>query len=256
MSFIRFLGHATVLIDLGGSHFLTDPVLTDRVLFIRRVAETIKVPPADPRAVLISHAHHDHLHQPSMSLLPRDLPVFVPHGLGRLVARWGFTSVTEMRVGHESMVGDVRVTAVPAVHSGRREPTGPTADTLGFVVAGEGRTVYFAGDTDLFDGMEALGSQGIDVALMPVWGWGPRLGPGHLDPERAAEAVARVRPTVVLPIHWGTLWPMAMWWRRARLVDPPIRLADEVRRRGLASRVEVIAPGGTFDLDEMRRMAA
>jgi L-ascorbate metabolism protein UlaG (beta-lactamase superfamily) len=104
--------------------------------------------------------------------------------------------------------------------------------------------------------MEALGSQGIDVALMPVWGWGPRLGPGHLDPERAAEAVARVRPTVVIPIHWGTLWPMAMWWRRARLVDPPIRLADEVRRRGLASRVEVIAPGGTFDLDEMRRMAA
>jgi L-ascorbate metabolism protein UlaG (beta-lactamase superfamily) len=256
VSFVRFLGHATVLVDLGGSHILTDPVLTDRVLFIRRVAEAITAPPTEPRAILISHAHHDHLHQPSMSRFPRDLPVFVPRGLGRVVARWGFGSVTEMRAGDEAAIGGVTVTAVPALHSGRREPAGPTGDTLGFVIAGEGRTVYFAGDTDLFDEMEAIGSRGIDVALIPVWGWGPRLGPGHLDPERAAEAVARIRPTVVIPIHWGTLWPLAMWWRRRRLVDPPIRLAREVRRRDLRARVEVIEPGGTFDLDEMRREAA
>jgi len=256
VSSLRFLGHATVLMDLNGAHILTDPVLTDRVLFIRRVADAIKAPPAEPRAVLISHAHHDHLHQPSMALFPRDIPLFVPHGVGRLVSRWGFTTVTEMRAGDDATIGDVRVSAVPAVHSGRREPVGPVGDALGFVVSDRDRTIYFAGDTDLFDEMEAVGRRGVDVALVPVWGWGPRLGPGHLDPERAAEAVARVRPTVVIPIHWGTLWPMAMWWRRRRLVDPPIRLANEVARRALASRVDIVSPGGTFDLDAMRQEAA
>jgi L-ascorbate metabolism protein UlaG (beta-lactamase superfamily) len=184
------------------------------------------------------------------------MPTLVPRGLGSLVRSWGFGNVTEMRVGDEVAVGSLLISAVRAVHSGRREPAGPTADALGFVVSGAERTIYFAGDTDLFDGMRELGDRGIDVALLPVWGWGPRLGPGHMNPERAAEAVALLRPTVTIPIHWGTLWPMVMPWRRSRLIDPPIRLVDEVRRRQLESRVEVLAPGATFDLDAMQRIAA
>ena len=256
MSSIRFLGHATVLIDLADTHILTDPVLTERVMFIRRVAEAITDVPAAPSAVLVSHAHHDHLHQPSLSLLSREMPICVPRGLGALVGRWGLTNVTEMAAGDEVVVGDLRIAAVRAVHSGRREPAGPTAEALGFLVMGAGRTIYFAGDTDLFPGMEELGERGIDVALLPVWGWGPRLGSGHLNPETAADAVALLRPAVTIPIHWGTLWPVAMPWRRHRLVDPPIRFVDEVRRRGLEARVEVLDPGAAFDLDEMRRMAA
>jgi L-ascorbate metabolism protein UlaG (beta-lactamase superfamily) len=256
VSSIRFLGHATVLIDLAGTHVLTDPILTERVMFIRRVAEAIREPPSEPSAVLISHAHHDHLHQPSLSLLPRSMPTYVPNGLGSLVRAWGFGEVTEMRDGDEVAIGDLRITAVRAVHSGRREPAGPNAIALGYLVSGAGRTVYFAGDTDIFDGMEELGARGIDVALLPVWGWGPRLGAGHLNPETAVDAVALLRPAVTIPIHWGTLWPVAMPWRRQRLVDPPLRLVDEVRRRGLDARIEVLDPGAAFDLDEMRRMAA
>ena len=256
MSSIRFLGHATVLVDLAGTHVLTDPILTERVMFIRRVAEAISELPATPSAVLVSHAHHDHLHQPSLSLLSHEMPIYVPSGLGALVRRWGLTTVTELSAGDEVVVGDLRIAAVRAVHSGRREPAGPTAEALGFIVTGAGRTIYFAGDTDLFDGMRELGDRGIDVALLPVWGWGPRLGSGHLNPETAAEAVALLRPAVTIPIHWGTLWPVAMPWRRNRLVDPPIRLVDEVRRRGLEARIEVLDPGAAFDLDEMRRMAA
>ena len=33
--------------------------------------------------------------------------------------------------------------------------------------------------------------EGIDLARRPVWGWGPRLGPGHMDPERAADSLRR-----------------------------------------------------------------
>jgi L-ascorbate metabolism protein UlaG (beta-lactamase superfamily) len=245
---VRYLGHATVLIEIADQLILTDPVLTERVLFIRRVASVLPIAPESPAAVLISHAHQDHLHLPSMRLLPRDLPIVVPVGLGQLVRRWGFGSVTELAVGAEIELGPVTVRAVPAVHSGMRPPSGPRAEAIGFLVSGGGRTVYFAGDTDLFDAMDELAERDIDVALLPVWGWGPRLGPGHLDPERAAEAVARLRPTVAIPIHWGTLWPMAMRWRRHRLSEPPIQLADAVRRRDLPARVVILQPGDALDL--------
>jgi L-ascorbate metabolism protein UlaG (beta-lactamase superfamily) len=245
---VRYLGHATVVVELAGTRILTDPVLTERVLFIRRVTAEMPRVPETPAAVLISHAHQDHLHLPSMKLLPRDLPVVVPVGLGAFVRRWGFDSVTELLVGGEIELGHVTVRAVPAVHSGKRPPSGPSAEAIGFLIAGGGHMVYFAGDTDLYDGMEELAENDIDVALLPVWGWGPRLGPGHLNPERAAEAVARLSPGVAIPIHWGTLWPVAMRWRRHRLSEPPLQLEAEVQRRNLPSRVVVLAPGETYAL--------
>jgi len=245
---IRYLGHATTVVDLANTRILTDPILTERVLFIRRVTTEVPRPPESPSAVLISHAHQDHLHLPSMKLLPRELPVFVPVGLGAFVRRWGFESVTEMPVDAEVELGPTTVRAVPAVHSGKRPPSGPSAEAIGFVIVGGGHTVYFAGDTDLYDGMADLAELDIDIALLPVWGWGPRLGPGHLDPQRAAEAVARLRPDVVIPIHWGTLWPMAMRWRRHRLSEPPLQLEEEVRRRNLPARVVILAPGEAYAL--------
>jgi L-ascorbate metabolism protein UlaG (beta-lactamase superfamily) len=253
---VRFLGHATVMLDIAEHRILTDPVLTERVLFIRRVTSELPSTPESPAAVLISHAHQDHLHLPSMKLLPHDLPIVVPVGLGPLVRRWGFEEVVELAVGVEVAFGPVTVRAVPAVHSGTRPPSGPRAEAIGFLVSGGGHTVYFAGDTDLFDGMEELAEHGIDVALLPVWGWGPRLGPGHLNPERAAEAVARLRPSVAIPIHWGTLWPIAMRWRRHRLSEPPLQLAEEVRRRNLPARVVILSPGESVDLPVQGRGAA
>jgi L-ascorbate metabolism protein UlaG (beta-lactamase superfamily) len=248
MTTIQYLGHATVVIDIDGTRILTDPILTGGVMFIRRVSGQRPETPVSPSAVLVSHAHQDHLHLPSMRLLSPNVPVIVPIGLGRFVRGWGFDAVTELGVGKVVTFGPVTVTAVTAVHSGLRPPSGPRAEAIGFIVSGPETTVYFAGDTDLFDGMEDLARRGIDVALLPVWGWGPRLGPGHLDPERAAEAVARLRPRVAIPIHWGTLWPIAMRWHRHRLSEPPIQLAEAVRRRNLPTHVEVLSPGQTFTL--------
>ena len=94
---------------------------------------------------------------------------------------------------------------MPAEHEGSRGPFGASADAVGYVITGS-EVVYFAGDTDLFDGMHELGP--VDLALVPIWGWGPGLGAGHLDPVQAAEAVARIRPRLVVPIHWGTYFPI------------------------------------------------
>ncbi len=208
---ITWLGHATALIDLGGTQVLTDPVLRDRLMHLVRVSDPIEdtlVEALD--AVVISHMHSDHFDVPSLRKLKRDTPLIVPRGGGRPGARLGFREVTELPVGESLTIGAAEVTAVPAVHGAGRWPWGEKTDTIGFTVSGGGKRVYFAGDTDLFDEMSDLAEPALDAALIPVWGWGPALGPGHLDPERAAEAVARLRPRLAVPIHWGTLYPQGL----------------------------------------------
>ena len=103
--------------------------------------------------------------------------------------------------------------------------------------------VYFAGDTDLFDGMSELAGR-VDVALLPIWGWGPRLPDGHLNPQSAARATALVRPQIVVPIHWGTFLPYGLGRRHAGgLGDPPVEFAAQVASAAPATRVMTLSPG-------------
>ena len=253
---VRYLGHASVVIQIANRRILTDPVLTGRVAFIRRTHGRAPGLSSQPDVVLVSHGHHDHLHRASLRLVSAAVPIVAPVGLGTLIRRWGFERVEELAVDETTTVGGVTITAVSADHSGFRPPSGPRAEAIGFVVSGAGRTVYFAGDTDLTPEMADIGRLGLDVALLPVWGWGPRLGPGHLDPERAAEAVSLLKPTVAIPIHWGTLWPIAMQWRRHHLTEPPLRMAEAVSALGLASEVVILAPGEAYDLPAAQGGAA
>jgi L-ascorbate metabolism protein UlaG (beta-lactamase superfamily) len=228
---LTWLGHATVLIELYGVRVLTDPVLRRRLAHLERAeaVATASLPPLD--LVLVSHVHYDHLDVPSLRRLgPLAARVAVPTGAARLLWRTKVGSVVEMNEGSELELGGVRVRATHAEHRASRHPLAPVLPSLGYVVSGS-RTVYFAGDTDLFDGMDAIADP-LDVALVPVAGWGPRLPPGHLDPARAAEAVRRLRPRVAVPIHWGTLKPV---YRRT----PYSGGAPEE----FAARVAEVAPG-------------
>jgi L-ascorbate metabolism protein UlaG (beta-lactamase superfamily) len=112
---------------------------------------------------------------------------------------------------------------------------------VGFLIDDGGTRVYFAGDTDVFDGMADL-APGLTVALLPVWGWGPKVGPGHLDPERAAQATALLQPRLAVPIHWGTYAGPRVWWR-----DDPALPAREFARLAARSApdvdVRILAPG-------------
>ena len=85
-----------------------------------------------------------------------------------------------MRAGELIKIGDLSILATHAEHHGKHPPFGPTADCLGYLIRGS-HTVYFAGDTDLFSDMANLAND-LDVALLPVWGWGFNLGPGHMNP--------------------------------------------------------------------------
>jgi L-ascorbate metabolism protein UlaG (beta-lactamase superfamily) len=247
MARIVWLGHATVLVEVAGARVLTDPVLRSRVAHLRR---RVPVPelPAPLDAVLVSHLHYDHADVPTLRRIHAVVPVIGPRGIRRaLAATAGLDDVREVRVGERVDVGvGVTVTAVPARHDGRRRPLGAHADALGFLIEGDGTRIYFPGDTDLFDGMEKIGDGGLDVALLPVWGWGPSLGPGHLDPERAARAAALLRPRVAVPIHWGTLLPVTSTGRAAHqrlLVAPPLDFARHCARLAPDVEVRVLQPG-------------
>ena len=156
-------------------------------------------------------------------------------------------SELDIAVGDTVDIGGVHVRAVPALHSGFRPPLGPTAPPLGFVIRGS-RTIYFAGDTDLFEGMADLGER-VDLALIPVWGWGPTLGRGlHLDPLKAAEALRLIRPRAAVPIHWGTYWPHALGRVLAeRLVEPPAAFAEYAAELAPDVRIVPTAVGDSIE---------
>ena len=237
-----------MLVEVDGTSVLTDPLLVERLGPLRRRAGLAReiIEAITPDVVVISHAHHDHLHLPSLARLAGRPPLVVPRGLGRLVARHRYDA-TELAPGESVTVGSLRITATPALHHGGRGPL-TRAHAVGYRLEGT-RRVYFAGDTDLFAEMAELAGK-VDVALLPVWGWGPRLGRGHLDPARAAEAVSRIRPRLAIPIHWGTFYPVGLsriW--PGPLERPPLDFVDEVRRVAPSCAVRVLAPGDGIALD-------
>jgi L-ascorbate metabolism protein UlaG (beta-lactamase superfamily) len=252
---VTWVGHATTLIELDGVALLTDPVLRSRVGPLRwRAPARAPAAAREPDAVLVSHLHRDHADLPSLRGLGTARRLIVPRGAGSFFTRRGFTAVEELAPGESTTVdpagvsttvGAVTVTAVPAIHDGSRSRFGH-APAIGFLVEGTQR-VYFAGDTDLFAGMRDLGRP--DVALLPIWGWGPNLGPGHMDPTRAAEATDLIRPRIVVPIHWGTLYPRHLERLRPDpLTRPPEDFAEALAARGSEAELRVLAPGSSLEI--------
>jgi L-ascorbate metabolism protein UlaG (beta-lactamase superfamily) len=239
---ITWVGHATVLLELDGVRLLTDPVVRDRVGPLVRTAPAVSPEALDGiDAVLLSHLHADHTDIPSLRRVGSPL-VVAPRGAGPWLRKRTAANVLEIGAGDEQRVGPVRVTATPASHDGRRWPLGPRAAPIGLVVRGAAGSGYFAGDTDLFPAMADLAGS-IDVALLPVAGWGPALGPGHLDAERASQAAAIIAPRVAVPIHWGTLAPRSPLRRHPDPGRPPEEFAELVAQRAPGVEARVLAPG-------------
>jgi L-ascorbate metabolism protein UlaG (beta-lactamase superfamily) len=244
---IMYVGHATVLIVMDGVRVLTDPLLRSRVAHLRRVGKVNASALQDIDAVLISHLHYDHLDVPSLRRLGRDVPLVAPRGAGTFLEKKGFRSVTELAVDEELRLGAVAVRGTPAVHDAGRLPFGTRAEAMGHVIAGT-RSVFFAGDTDLFEGLASLAP--VDVALVPIWGWGASIGPGHMNPREAAEAVRMLRASIAIPIHWGTYFPIhvGLRGRPAFLEGPAVAFAAHMRELAPDADVRVLRPGQGTDV--------
>ncbi len=232
---------------MGGVRLLTDPLLRRFVGPLRRLTAIPAEHIEQVDAVLISHLHGDHLDLPSLKMIGRETRLVVPKGAASYLKARHFRFVEEVEEGGSIDIGDVRVWATPAVHGGRQLPWVPIAEPLGFLIDGQAE-IYFAGDTDIFPEMSMIGSR-LEVALLPVWGWGPNLGKGHMDPLRAVRALRHLKPMFAIPIHWGTYCPIGLDLLRPRfLTEPPIKFARYAADLVPNVTVHILKPGQSFPL--------
>jgi L-ascorbate metabolism protein UlaG (beta-lactamase superfamily) len=238
---VRWLGHATVVLDLGGARLVTDPLLRRHVGALRRVGPTPEPSwwhGAD--AALVSHLHLDHADQPSLRQLG------VPVLGGRAVAAWaGRHGLAGTALPEEwtPIAGAVEVRLVRADHASRPWP-GRSREAYGFLVRAGEDVVWFAGDTALYPEMAELAGASISLALLPIHGWGPRLSAGHMDAEQAAEAALLCGARRVVPVHWGTFHAVGMNLGSLGWMTRPGALFEEAMEgRGIADRTVILGVG-------------
>lgn len=217
---VTWWGHATTTLELGGARVLTDPVLTRGLLHLRRTGPLPTARARDADLVLVSHLHHDHLHQRSLRRLHPAVPVVAPRGVRDGAGRWtshllGGRELIEVAPGDRVEVAGVVIEVHPADHPGTRDPVRrwrtreqPPPRAIGFRLAGGGASVWYPGDTG--PGVDPGAVDPVDLALAPIGGWGPTLGASHLDPAQAADVVAAVGARAALGVHHGTFWPVGL----------------------------------------------
>jgi L-ascorbate metabolism protein UlaG (beta-lactamase superfamily) len=242
---VTFVGHASVMLTTHGARILVDPYLGNFLSGIRR-CEAASLADADAQQatlILISHAHRDRLHLPSLRRLPRSARLVVPPRCGSLVDSLGFADVTELEPGRTLKHGDVDVTAVAARHDGRRGLLDRAwRSTLGFIVKCDEASVYYAGDTAYFSGFEEIGRRlHPNVALLPIAGYQPsEQRSDHMSPLDAVHAFEDLGAKLLVPIGYGS-FPMGY-----EPEDEPLAwLLDLCRERGLSDRLVVLRPGQT-----------
>jgi L-ascorbate metabolism protein UlaG (beta-lactamase superfamily) len=238
---ITFLGHASVVVRYGRGRVLTDPCFARSLHGLRR-ARPAALPDGALEgvdAVLISHRHADHFHRPSLDRLDRAATLVVPAGEGA-ADRLGFRRVVALDPEETLTLGDLAITAVPVRHRVGLLGRGPVT---GYVVRGDGPTLFFAGDTGYFEGLAAIGQRfRPEVALLPVSGYRPRaLRTDHLSPLDAVYALEDLGAQLLVPIHHSSF---ALGYES--LSDPLTWLRSLEAVRGLKGRVAWLEAGASL----------
>jgi len=214
-----WLGHSTLLIEIGGLRVLTDPVWGPRASPSRLAGpkrfQPVPVPlRAMPRIdlVLVSHDHYDHLDYPTIrELAKRDAPFVTSLGVGAHLEAWGVLPERIVELdwweSHELPNTGITVTAAPSQHfSGRGLNDRNTTLWSSLVIGSQRHAVFFSGDTGLTTEYrtirERLGP--FDLIMLEVGAFHPAWGDIHLGPKNALEALALLGGGPFLPVHWGT----------------------------------------------------
>ncbi len=259
---ITFIGHSSFLIQIAGRNVLIDPVFATRLILLRRArrpgVRIADLPPID--AVLLTHAHMDHLNIPSLRKIVRHAKrltgvapqAIVPRGVRDLVEKLGFRSVTELEWWQSTTLEadtpeqEVAVTMTPCKHWGARMFNDTHRHYGGYVLRGGGHSVYHSGDTAYFSGFREIGRRlQPEVALLPIGAYFPdSYRAVHTSPEDALQGFFDLQTaTTMIPMHFGT-FPLG----KEPMSEPPVRLMAAAAKAGIADRVRVLSEGETLEV--------
>ena len=252
---VTFIGHSSFLLQINGKNILIDPVLSKRLIVLRRMRRpgvaAEQMPPID--VVLLTHAHMDHLDFASLRqvirntrrLCGRNPEVIVPKGVEDLVARLGFARVHETEWWQRLRLQGLQITMTPCQHWGARMFSDTHRGYGGYVVEGGGYSVYHSGDTAYFDGFTEVGRRlRPQVALLPIGAYFPDTYRAvHTNPEEAVQAFRDVGAEWMIPMHYGTFR-----LGREPMDEPVQRLIAEALRLEIEEQVRVLTEGETMRL--------
>ena len=256
---ITYVGHATLLLEVGGRRILTDPNF-DLTLgrFLPRVSAPGIALEALPAldALLLTHAHADHLSFASLDRLPRDVPLFAPPPVARWLRRGGYAHAVPLAPDASAEVPGVIIHAATARHVGSRYGVDRwRAAANMYLLETEEFTVFFAGDTALTpdthrmvaDRLHAHGRR-LDVALLPIghapW-WKPGFRRGHLTSGDALTLFERLEARFLVPYHWGTFNHVT-----STAYDAITRLRELLVGHARATDVRILEPGETLVVEK------
>jgi L-ascorbate metabolism protein UlaG (beta-lactamase superfamily) len=251
---VTWLGHSTVVLRLDGAAVLTDPLLGRRSgPLLRRGPVPRPDQWEDADGVLVSHLHHDHAELSSLDRV-RGVPVLSDVANARWLHRRGVPGAQGLHEGTWHRVGDtgLRVRQVRADHAHRPMPHRPNA-AHGHLLLGPSARIWVVGDTGPYEEMAdlpALAGGPLDLALVPIGGWGPRLSAGHLDPEAAARACAAAGVRVAVPVHWGTLYlpGTRAWGPTGWMERPGPAFVEALAEHAPDCRPVLLAPGESAEV--------
>jgi L-ascorbate metabolism protein UlaG (beta-lactamase superfamily) len=239
---ITWIGHASFLIQFTDLNVLIDPNFANWLFLLKRIKRAgLKIkdlPPAD--LVLLTHAHFDHFHKPTLRQLPHPKIGVMPRGVGDLAQNLGFSRVIELEHWESFSQGDWKVTFTPSKHWGARTIHDRHRGYGGFVLEHQGRKIYHAGDSAYFHGFEEIGRKlAPEIALLPIGAYHPEsFRRVHMGPDQAVDAFHDLGAKILIPMHYGT------FKLSFESLDEPIRwLRDIALEENLINQIKILDEG-------------
>jgi len=254
---VTYIGHATLLLEIGGKRILTDPNFDPALArILRRVAPPgvpiDKLPMLD--AILVTHAHADHMSFTSLGALPQNIPIFAPGPVQQWLRSAGYKQAEAINPGDALRLGNLTIHGTSAEHRGNRYGYDHWRSAANmYLLEAPDLACFFAGDTGLTDSTHHMverilhpTQRGLDLALLPIghapW-WKPRFRRGHLSSDDALTLFERLGARYLIPYHWGTFHHLT-----AGPFDAIKQLRSMLEQHPRREDVKVLEPGMTFAL--------
>jgi L-ascorbate metabolism protein UlaG (beta-lactamase superfamily) len=255
---VTYIGHATLLLEFAGVRLLTDPNFDPR---LARILPRVSAPgialDALPKldAILLTHAHADHLSFDSLNRLPRDVALYAPPPIATWLRGKGYAHVRSLAPGAHALLGDgIRLHAARATHQGNRYGIDRWRSAANmYLVESDEESLFFAGDTALTTATHSLvervlwgTGRTLDLALLPIGyapSWKPGFRRGHLTHDDALALFETLRARALVPYHWGTFRHVT-----SSAHDAIDRLRARLTSHAVADRVHIIEPGESMAL--------